>query len=175
MVNQLNTKRLQELSLVAIVIMLVQVALSRYVYPIFDTGTQQLFSITPATAITSPTIGNKVIATLSGIVPINLGALNNWLAIFIGVLALLIAGYWVYNQRTILGLKVWQGRNMTQRLFAILAYGSIVLYAALLLLKVDSIASLGIPLAIGIAVNYFVVALVVSSLAKMPTFRFLRI
>jgi len=171
----LNMKRIQELSILAIAIMLVQIALSRWIYPFFGKTTQSLFAITPAGAVTSPTIGNKVLGYLSGIIPFDLGAYGNWIAIFIGALVLLVVGYWVYDQPKIVGIKVWKGKNITQRLFAILAYGSIVLYVALLILKWDSVAALGIPLAIGVAINYFIIAFVITSLAKLPTFKFLRI
>jgi len=171
----LNMKRMQELSILAIAVMLVQIGLSKYVYPFFGKTTQQLFAITPTGAVTSPTIGNKVLGYLSGIIPFDLGVFGNWVSIFIGALILLIAGYWVYDQRKIVGISIPQGKNQTQRLFAILAYGSIILYAVLLILKRDSVATLGIPLAIGVAINYFVIAFIVTSLAKLPTFKFLRI
>ncbi len=166
----LNTKRLRELSILAIAVMLVQIGLSKWVYPAFGKSTQQLFAITPAGAVTSPTIGNKILGYLSGIIPFDLGSFGGWISIFIGALVLLIVGYWAYEQKW-----AWKGKSMTQRLFAILAYGSIALYAALLVLKFDSVAALGIPLAIGVAINYFIIAFVVTSLAKLPTFKFLRI
>jgi len=171
----LNQKRIQELSMLAIVVMLVQIGLSKWVYPIFGKTTQTLFSITPAGAVASPTIGNKILGLVSGIIPFDLGAYTNYIAVFIGALILLIVGYWVYDQNKIVGIKVWKGKNITQRLFAILAYGSIVLYATLLILKWDSVATMGILLAIGVAINYFVIAFVVTFLAKLPTFKFLRI
>lgn len=169
----LNTKKIQELSILAIFIMIVQVALSKWVYPILGKTTQTLFAISPQTAITSPTIGNKIIGYLSGIIPFDLGAFTNWIAIFIGAFVLLLIGYWVYDQNKIVGIKVWKGKNTTQRLFAILLYGSIVLYLALLILKWDSVATIGVGLAIGVAVNYFIIAIAITQAAKY--FKFLRI
>lgn len=171
----INTKKIQELSILAIAIMLVQVGLSKWIYPIFGKTTQTLFSITPAGALTSPTIGNKILGYLSGIIPFDLGVYTGWIAMFIGSLILLIVGYWVYDQNKIVGIKVWKGKNITQRLFAILGYGSVALYAILLILKFDNLASLGLPLAIGVAINYFIIAFVITQAAKQKIFKFLRI
>jgi len=165
---KLTSKRLQELSILAVTIMLIQIVLSKYVYAWFGKTTQALYSITPTTAISSPTIGNKILGILTGIIPIELGVLSNWIAIFVGALLLLIAGYWVYEKRW-----AWKGRNIYQRTWAILLYGHIVLYAVLMLLKWNSVATLGFNLAIGVAVNLVAVAVVLSLLTKR--LKFLRI
>jgi len=164
----LNQKRLQDLGILAVAIVAVQVILSKWIYPLFGKATQQLFAITPQTAITSPTIGNKVLGVLSGIIPFELGAIGVWLAIWIGAFALLIAGYWVYDQRW-----AWKGKNIYQRLWAILLYGSAALYVILLVTKIDTVAAIAMPLLIGVAVNYLIIALVITQLAKQ--FKFLRI
>ena len=163
-----NQNRLQDLGILAAAIVLIQVALSKWIYPLFGTATQQLFAITPQTAITSPTIGNKVLGLLSGIIPFELGAIGVWLAIWIGAFVLLIAGYWVYDQKW-----AFKGKNITQRLFAILAYGSATLYVVLLVTKIEAVSTIAMPLLIGVVVNYFIIAFVITQLAKQ--FKFLRI
>ncbi len=169
----LNTKKIQELSILAIAVMLVQIALSKWIYPMLGRTTQTIFAITPAGAVTSPTIGNKILGLISGIIPFNFGVWTGYLSMFIGLLILLVMGYYVYDQNKIVGIKVWKGKNMTQRLFAILLYGTIILYAALLILKWNSVATIGIPLAIGLGINYFIIAFVITFAAKQ--FKFLRI
>ena len=168
--NLFSGKRFTDLSILAIAVMLVQVVLSKWVYPLFGKATQQLFAISPQTAITSPTIGNKVLSILSGIVSFNLGDFAVWISMFIGALVLLFVGYFVYEQKW-----AWKGKNLTQRLWAILLYGSVVLYVFLLVTKIEAVATLALPLLIGVAVNYFVIALVVSLLAKQKLFKFLRV
>ena len=165
-----NQNRLQDLGILAAAIVLIQVALSKWIYPLFGTATQQLFAITPQTAITSPTIGNKVLGLLSGIIPFELGAIGVWLAIWIGAFVLLIAGYWVYDQKW-----AFKGKNITQRLFAILAYGSATLYVVLLVTKIEAVSTIAMPLLIGVVVNYFIIAFVITQLAKQKAFGFLRI
>ena len=166
--NLFSRKRFTDLSILAITVMAVQLVLSKWVYPLFGQGTQQLFAISPQTAITSPTIGNKVLSILSGIVSFDLGNLTIWISMFIGALVLLFVGYFVYEQKW-----AWKGKNLTQRLWAILLYGSIALYVFLLVTKIEAVAVLAVPLLIGVAINYFVIAIVVSLLARQ--FKFLRI
>ncbi len=166
--NLFSRKRMQDIGILAVVVVAVQFVLSSFVYPFFKTTTQTLFAITPATAVSSPTIGNKVIGFLTGILPFELGAFESWIAMFIGAFVLLIVGYWVYEQKW-----AWKGKNVIQRLWAILLYGSAALYVFLLVTKIEAVAELALPLLIGVAVNYFVIALVVSLLARQ--FKFLRI
>ncbi len=163
-----NTSRLQDLGILAAVVVVLQVALSKYIYPLFNATTEQLFAITQQTAITSPTIGNKIIGVLTGIIPFNLGALTVWVSMFIGAWVLLIVGYWVYDQKW-----AWKGKNIYQRLWAILLYGSVALYVFLLVTKIEAVATLALPLLIGVAINYAILAFVVTQAAKR--FKFLRI
>jgi len=168
--NLFSKRRFTDLSILAIAVMLVQVVLSKWVYPMLGKTTQQLFSISPQTAITSPTIGNKILSTLSGIVSFNLGDFAVWISMFIGALVLIFVGVFIYEQRW-----AWKGKNVTQRLWAILLYGSVALYVFLLVTKIEAVAVLALPLLIGVAINYFVIALVVSLLARQKAFKFLRI
>lgn len=168
--NLFSRKRMQDIGILAVTVVAIQFVLSSFVYPFLKTTTQTLFAITPATVVSSPTIGNKVLGFLSGIVAFDLGAFENWAAMIIGAFVLLIAGYWVYEQKW-----AWKGKNVIQRLWAILLYGSIALYVFLLVTKIDAVATLALPLLIGVAINYFAIAIVVSLLAKQKMFKFLRI
>ncbi len=168
--NLFNRKRFTDLSILAVAVVAIQFILSRWVYPLLGTATQTLFAITPQTALSSPTIGNKVLGFLSGIVPFDLGNFQIWIAMFIGALVLIFVGVFIYEQKW-----AWKGKNVTQRLWAILLYGSAALYVFLLITKIEAVAVLALPLLIGVAVNYFVIALVVSLLARQKVFKFLRI
>ncbi|KKL48644.1 hypothetical protein LCGC14_2323440 [marine sediment metagenome] len=165
--NLFNRKRFTDLSILAAVVVVIQYILSAFVYPMFGKATQTLFAITPATAI-SGTLGTKILGFLSGIIPFDLGNITAWISLFLGALVLLFVGYFVYEQKW-----AWKGKNITQRLWAILLYGSAALYVFLLVTKIDAVAVLALPLLIGVAVNYFVIAVVVSLLARQ--FKFLRI
>ncbi len=166
-----NQKRMQDLGILAIAVVLVQMALSKWIYPFFNAATEQLFSITQQTAITSPTLGNKIIGFLAGIIPFELGNFSNWIAMFLGAFVILIVGYWVYDQKW----APWKGKNVYQRLWAILLYGTSVLWVFLLITKISVVSTLALPLLIGLGINYFILALVIVTLAKTRTFKFLRI
>ena len=164
--------KFKDLAILTVVVVAIQLLLSQVIYPLIPgVGvTQNVFSITPQTALTSPTIGNKIIGVLAGIVPFNLGDLTHWLVLFIGAFLVLLAGYFVYDQKW-----AWKGRNIYQRLFAILLYGTIALYVVLLITKWSSVSALAIPLAIGLAVNYAAIASGVYLLAKTKIGKFIRI
>lgn len=161
-------KRLTDLAGLAIVVTLIQIVLSKWIYPLFGATTQQLYSITPTEALTSPTVGNVIYGFLSGIIPFNFGNLMSWALIFLGTFVLLIAGYWIYDKKW-----AWKGRTEYQRLWAILGYGTVALYLVLLVTKIAEVAAISIPLAIGLGINYAIVSLVVVTLAK--NLKFLRI
>jgi len=163
-----NQQRLRDLGVLAATVMVIQIVLSRWIYPLLGTTTQQLFNITPAEALASPTIGNKILVFLSGIIPFDFGGFGNWIAIFLGTFVLLIAGYWIYEQRW-----AWKGKNIYQRLWAILLYGTGALYVVILITKIAEVSTIALPLLIGLGINYAIVAFAVSSLAKR--LKFLRI
>lgn len=165
-----SQKRMQDLGILAIAVVLIQTALSKWIYPLFNAATEQLFSITQQTVITSPTIGNKIIGFLAGIIPFELGNFSNWIAMFLGAFIVLVIGYWVYDQKW-----AWKGKNIYQRLWAILLYGTAVLYVFLLITKISVVSTLALPLLIGLGINYFILAFVIASLAKTKNFKFLRI
>lgn len=160
----LDTKKWGDIAGLSIVVLLVQMALTKWIYPLFGKTTQVIFSINPQTAVTSPTVGNKVLGILSGIIPFNLGNIGVWVSMFIGVFVLLLLGYWVYEQSW-----AWKGKDIYQRLWAILFYGTAALYVVLLLLK-SSVPGIAVPLLIGVLVNYLVIAVVVTMLAKNVKF-----
>lgn len=160
----LNTKKWGDIAGLSIVVLLVQMALTKWIYPLFGKTTQVIFSINPQTAVTSPTVGNKVLGILSGIIPFNLGNIGVWVSMFIGVFVLLLLGYWVYEQSW-----AWKGKDIYQRLWAILFYGTAMLYVVLLLLK-SSVPGIAMPLLVGVLLNYLVIAVVITALAKNVDF-----
>lgn len=166
--NLFATNRLRDIGLLSAAVLVVQVILSKWVYPLFGASTQNLFSISPQTALTSTNIGDKILGLLSGIVTIDIGNFMTWLSMFIGVFILLFIGYFIYDQSF-----AWKGKNIYQRLWAILLYGTAALYVVLLVTKTGAVSTIAFPLLIGLGINYFIVAFVVSNLAKK--FDFLRI
>jgi len=162
-----NTKMAKDIGMLAVFVLAVQIVLTKWIYPFFGSTTQQLYSITPATGVSS-TVGTKIIGILSGIIPFSLGDIMSLIYMFIGAFVLLFAGYWVYEQRW-----AWKGKNIYQRLFAVLLYGSAALYVLLLVTNMGAVASIAMPLLIGVGVNYLAIALIVSYAARK--FKFLRI
>lgn len=151
-------------------ILAVQILLSKYVYPmIFGQTTQQLFSVQPASGIGGQVFGNKILGYLTGLVNFDLGSWMVWISMFIGTFLLLYVGVFLYEQRTV---KLWQGKNIGQRLFALLLYGHVALYVLLMVLKWGSVPGLALSLGIGLAVNLIFVsgAIVLSNkYLKFPT------
>lgn len=153
----------KDIAIMAAFVFAIQLVLSKYIYPFIPgiATTQQLFAITPQTAIGSPTIGNKALGYISGVIPFNLGSFQDWIAMAIGVYALLLVGMWAYEQRF-----AWKGKGETQRLFAILLYGHIALFAVLLLFGMAGMGTISLMTAVGLALNLAVVSLVYTMLAK---------
>jgi len=166
----------KKIAIVALVAMLIQVGLSKWIYPIFGTTTQNLYSITPTGALTSQTLGNKLLGVLSGIVPFDLGNLAVWIAMLIGAYAVLFVGFLVYDQKW-----AYKGRTETSRLWAIFLYGSMALYVLLWVSKyigysTIDVSTFSISLLIGVAINYVVVAgIYVLVATKVKALNFLRI
>lgn len=166
----------KKIAIIALFAMLIQVfATKAYAY-LFGAATQNLFSITPTTALTSATIGNKLLGILSGIIPFDLGNWAVWIAMFIGAYILMFVGFSIYEKRW-----AWKGRSESSRLWAIFLYGSLGLYVLLWLanwigVSTIDIASFSISLLIGIAINYVVVAgIYILAATKIKPLNFLRI
>lgn len=156
----------KRLGILAVVLSVLQYALSSYVYPyIFGEGAKQVFGIFPITqvdpytAIGSLTFGDKVLGYLTGAIPINFGGFTVYLSMLIGAFVLLYAGYWLYEKMPI-------GKNVYQKLWAVLFYGTAILYVVLLMLKTGSPTPIALPLLIGVAVNYLILALVTVKTAE---------
>lgn len=157
-----NLKKVAVLSIAALI---AQLILTKWIYPIIGKTTQTMFAIgdyipNPVTGIGGTQIGDKILGYTSGFMPFSLGSTQVWIAMAIGAFALVFAGFWIYEQRY---FKVWQGKNLMQRIFAILLYGHIVLYALLLLLK-WGVPNIALNLALGVGLNLvFVSALLALS------------
>lgn len=154
--------KLKGLIPLTILVLAIQVALSKFVYPNLGYATQNLFNISPTTALQSTVIGDKILGYLAGIIPFDLGNLAVWVSMTIGVFLLLFAGYWVIEQKW----APYKGKHEYNRLLAVLAYGTIILYALLLLTKMAVISTAWGPLAIGLAINYAIVGLGVYLVSK---------
>lgn len=165
---KLNQGKIREISMLAMFVVAIQIVLTKWIYPLFNGVTQQIYSINPATGVTSDTIGMKVIGFLSGIIEFSVGDLTTLFALFIGTSVLLVSGYWVYEQKW-----AWKGKNIYERLWAVLLYGSVILYVALLITNLGVVSAISVPLLIGVGVNYLAIAIVVSFAAKR--LKFLRI
>ena len=164
-----NFKKVLTLSFAAL---LAQFILTKGLYPLLNLSTQTVFSINPVSGVGGTQIGDSILGYLSGYIPFNLSNFSVWIAMFIGAFSLVYAGFWLYEQKYV---KLWKGKNITQRLIAILLYGHVLLFAVLWLLKM-SVPAIAFNLLIGLAINYAIVAIVVSGLAtKVKFFRFLRI
>jgi hypothetical protein len=166
----------KKIAIVALAAMLLQIVISKYIYPIFGTALQNLYSITPTGALTSQTLGNKILGIFSGIIPFSLGNITVWISMFIGAYLLIFVGLLVYDKRW-----AWKGRTESSRLWAIFLYGSIGLYALLWIAKyigyssID-VASFSVSLLIGVAINYVIVAGIYTLAAtKIKALNFLRI
>lgn len=155
-------------AILAVPVLLVQAILTKWIYPMFGQVTQNTFSISPTTALNSQVIGDKLIGTISGIIPFNLGNFMSWLSIYIGAFLLILAGLFVYEMKW-----AWKGKNETQRIWAMLFYGTVILGAILVFTKLAVISSIGLPLLIGLAINYAVIAFVVAFLADK--FKFIKV
>ena len=141
-----NIKKVLTLSFAALI---AQAILTKAIYPLMDLSTQTVFSINPVSGVGGTQVGDSILGYLSGYVPFALGNFGVWIAMFIGTFLLVYAGFWIYEQKHV---KLWKGKNITQRLIAILLYGHIVLFAALWLLKM-SVPGIALNLLFGLGIN----------------------
>jgi len=166
----INKQKIMDLSGLAGAVVVIQLLLSNYIYPLLGKTTQQIFAIgdwTAQTAITSPTIGNKVVSAISGLIPIDF-TVPALATLAIEAFVLLLIGYWVYDQKW-----AYKGKNISQRLFAILGYGTAVLFAFLLITGMSATSPISIGVGVGLIMNYAIISVIVVQLAKRV--RFLRI
>jgi len=85
------------------------------------------------------------ITSIFNLTPLNL---TNVLLLSIGSFVVVYSGFLIYEQKYV---KLWKGRNLSQRLFAILLYGTFILVAALFFttgISLDVLTSLAFNLAL---------------------------
>jgi hypothetical protein len=156
-----NLKKVLTVSIAAFA---AQLILNKGLYPLIGTQqTQNLFSIesiTPASGIGGTQIGDKVLGYLTGYIPFDISNYSIWIAMLIGTFALVYAGFWIYEQKKNFSF-IWNGSNMSSRLFAVLLYGHIVLYLALLLLKWN-VPGITTTLLFGLGLNLLLNAMIVT-------------
>lgn len=156
-----NVKKVATLS---VAVLIAQGLLTKFVYPVIGKTTQQLFSIEPTTGIGGQKVGDTVLGYLTGYIPFDISNFAVWISMFLGVFALLYIGMFMYEQRKV---RLWQGKNLTQRLFAILLYGHVALFAILWLMKMG-VPGIAVNLLIGLGLNLLLVsAIVVLSANKL--------
>jgi hypothetical protein len=159
----LKNVRWKNLAFLTVAVVAIQLLLSKFLYPlIFGTQMQTLFSITPQTAVTSTSVGDKLIGFLTGILPFNFGGISSYIAMFIGAFVLVFLGVFVYDKLP----RVVQGNNKFQKLGVILLVGTAALYVVLLVTKMGAVASISISLLIGLLVNYAILTFATVMIAK---------
>lgn len=141
-----NIKKVLTLSIAALI---AQAILTKGVYPFLKLSTQTVFAINPVSGVGGTQIGDSVLGYLSGYIPFDLTNFSVWIAMFLGTFALVYAGFFLYEQRYV---KLWKGKNLTQRILAILLYGHAVLFFVLWALKFD-VPGIAWNLLIGLAIN----------------------
>lgn len=148
--------KLQRIGVFALAVLLAQIILSRFVYPIFERTTTTFFSIQPQTGIGGTQVGDKVLGYLTGYIPFDLSNFMVYIAMYIGVFALIWAGLWIYDTSFVRN-SLYTGRSLSGRIFAILLYGHAILYAVLWIMK-SAVPGIGWSLLIGLSINLFLVA-----------------
>lgn len=153
---------IKKVAILSAAVLVAQMLLTKFLYPVIGKTTQTVFaigeSISPVSGIGGQQIGDKLLGYVSGYIPFDITNFAVWIAMYIGAVALIFAGMFLYEQKY---FKLWQGKNLTQRIFAILLYGHIVLYAVLMALKWN-VPGMAMNLLIGLAINLVLVATLVT-------------
>lgn len=155
--------KIKKVATLSLAVLLAQVLLIKTIYTWLGTQTQTVFSINPA-SISGTQIGDTILSYLTGFTNFALTDFTVWVSMFIGAFILVYAGFFIYEQKYV---KMWKGRNLSQRIFAILSYGTIVLYGLLYLMKMN-VPGIALNLLIGLAINLIAItALVTFSASKL--------
>lgn len=148
----------------ALAVLIVQLVLSAYFYPMIERTTTTMFSIEPVTGIGGTQVGDKILGYLTGFIPFDFSNWTIYLAMFIGAFVLIYAGLFLYDTSFVRN-SLYTGRSLSGRIFAILLYGHFVLYLVLLLMKFN-VPNIAWNLLIGLSINLLLVGGVVGLLAK---------
>lgn len=161
---------LKKSAILAGAVLAAQLILTKLLYPVIGKTTQTVFAIgsniNPVSGIGGTQVGDNILGYLSGYLPFSLASFGVWIAMLIGAFVLVYAGMVLYEQKYI---RLWQGKNLTQRLFAMLLYGHVVLYVLLLVLKWN-VPGIAVNLLIGLAVNLLLVSTLVTLSANKLNF-----
>lgn len=104
-----------------------------------------------------PMLGSNINGYLTGL---SLGTgISSILIMAVATLALIYAGMFLYEQKTV---KLWQGKNLTQRIFAMLLYSQVILF---ILLSVMSM-SISMNTLIGVGINLAALSAIVLMSSK---------
>lgn len=151
----INLKKVFTLSIAAL---LAQAILTKAIYPFLNLSTQTVFAINPVSGVGGTQIGDNILGYLSGYIPFDFSSFSVWIAMFIGSFLLIYAGFFLYEQKYV---KLWKGKNLTQRLIAILLYGHIILFAALWILKMN-VPGIALNLLIGLGINLLGLSVIIA-------------
>jgi hypothetical protein len=157
---------LKKVGLLSLAVLVAQMILTKGLYPLIGKSTQTMFAIEPVSGVGGTQIGNSVLGYLTGFTNFDVANLSIWLAMAIGVFVLIYVGFWLYEQEYV---KLWKGTNLTQRIFAILLYGHVILYAVLLVMKWQ-VVGIALNLLIGLVINLTLVATIVTFSAEKLKF-----
>ncbi len=149
---------LKKVGVLSLAVVIAQLILSKGLYPLIGKSTQTMFAINPASGVGGTQIGDSIIGYLSGFVAFDLTNIALLASIYIGAFALLWAGFWLYEQKYV---NLWKGKNLTQRIFAILLYGHLVLFAILYAMKFQ-VPGIALNMLIGLVINLVLVSTLVT-------------
>jgi len=166
---------IRKAALLALVILPVQMAVTWIFSKILPgLGMTQVFGIgdyvSPATAIGSVSIPNKIIGYLMGLLPAAYTfTVPNIVMTWIGALILVLVGMWASEK-----MKFPKTTTYSGNVFRVLFWGTVTLYVVLLLMSMFSmtsaygvpVAQFAVPLAIGLVIDYLAVAFVTSKVAE---------
>ena len=142
-----SLKKVLTLSFAALI---AQAILTKGLYPLLNLSTQTMFSINPVSGIGGTQFGDSILGYLSGYMSFDLANFGVWIAMFLGSFLLVYAGFFLYEN--LRKSMPWKDKNIYQRIFAILAYGHIVLFGLLWLLKMD-VPGIAFNLLVGLGIN----------------------
>jgi len=119
-----------------------------YVFGMLGLGINQLFSSVDVTTGITPTVGNKILSFVGGVVPLNF-TFPSIVITFLSAFAVLVVGSFLIS--TFKKLPTFKGK--TGQLASTILWGAIPIYMILVGFSIPSIAVL-----VGLAIHTFVVA-----------------
>lgn len=126
-----------------------------YVFGYLGLGINQLFSSVDVTTGITPTVGNKILSFVGGVLPLNF-TLPSILITFLSAYAVLLVGSFMLSS-----LKLPSFKGNTGKLASTILWGAIPIYLVLVGFTIPSFAVI-----IGLAIHTFIVAFVAGWLGQ---------